>query len=876
MKGFSLTRFLFLTGIVFFLKTFFPSPLLAQSCPPNNCLDINAFATSYSYLKDYFLLTARILNFSGTTFISEFDDNNGIYAGHLGSFWAPVGKEAVYSTHLKVGEDRSSFWRNGFAHGLLFYNRTTKECASEIRGSFNQGMWFPSKLVVSQEYQTPFKGKIIGIKTALPGYQGFALKLKIANSSSQILNLNLLSFSMLNSIATSSQIFYPPTDSNPENKRGYFQYHPEKQVITFSAPHIPNAHLAIGFDRATPLSSYRLADQGPNFIDDDFCDNGILNQVGNDSPEQPGSELGLASELPPLSPQESLQITIYFVFGSTPQSAIGNLETLRNQDVEQLADNFWNQRLEQLSSSVPLLEINNESLKKIYFNSFLNILLNHFENGQGKSFYGLGDITYLGQFPWQAINNSLVWTWTDPQGFKETLENFLQVDLTKCKAYNPITGANYCSSYYAFDPSTIIIAAYDYLTITQDWDFLSQNVFGRAGGQEKTQSVLQWLKEIAYLKEPSPPSNSLVDFGHDNNLYEFRGENCQLKGLYTGKVPTPNGERYALHKKLEEIYRKIDNHFEANKEREMANFAKAALNQLWNDQEGWLDTISLYDETMKPRTTPFRNTFKGVGIFHLLDYSQLLNNYQKEKLLSHLNEFEAPVGLYSVSKNERQKWCQRADWHGPGIYIGELGRLIGILFQNGKSESAYRILTSLSFMANSPYFGQCVNGDSPGFARPVPDGCGSSAYLEGASIAQAFIKGLFGIQPKTRGLQIAPHIPQELANEEILTLKNIRFGANIYSVEIHPNLSLASIIQTEPSHFKISLSSGQKIMVIGGEICQNNDFLCPAGCSPKNDRDCTKTLLRDWGKFPFNSEMDLNFDNRVNALDFGEIFNPED
>jgi len=790
-----------------------PSPTPSPSGSPT---PPTTFMTSYSNIKNYFGNTHRILSFSGTTYISEFDDNSGVYAGHLGSFWAPLGQEAVYSTHLTRGQDRSGYWRNAFAHGLVFYNRDTGQCQSESLSSFTEGAWYPSKLVVTHEYQTPFKGKLTGIKMGIPEYQGFALKLKLENKDSKPLNLNLLSFSMLNSIDKSLHILYPATDSEPENKKGVFRYDSANKVVVFSASHIANTQLAVGFDQGNLLSSYKLGNQGSN-IASDFCDNGILNDIGSDSSGIDGSEAGLATQLPVLSPGQVHELTVYFVF-SPSTSPLSGLLQLRDKDIEQKVDTFWNQRLVELVSQIPELKINDPSLEQLYLNSFLNILMNHFDDKKGRSFYGLGDKEYIAQFPWQAVSVSSVWAWADPAGFKETIRNFLKVDLTRCKAYNPVTGANYCYTYYSFDPSTIILAIYDYLTISEDWAFLSENVSGK--------TILQWLRDLAYLRESTNVNNPLVDFGDDDNLYEFRGEDCQLKGLYTGKVSTPNGERYMVHKKLAEIYRKIGDDSSADAEEQAAEFVKQHMGGLWNASQNWFDTISLYGGSGNLRSTPLRNTFKAVGILHLLDYPGLLSDEQKTGLLSNLDEFVAPYGLYSVSKVERQKWCSRADWHGPGIYIGELGRLIGTLFQSNQTEKAYQILQSLNFMVDSPYFAQCTDGDSPRFASPASDGCGATAYLEGASFAQAFITGMFGVRPQADGVKIAPRIPTILLSRGQVSLSNIKIGDKIYAVKVDSNFTYASISQTGTNAYEVFVPNNTEILVKDGQIV--NGQLDPA------------------------------------------------
>lgn len=888
-----------LLGFLLFKKTFLSAkPVLAQSCQnvdgvcpqgctyenDNDCF-IGKFKKSYREIKEHFSSTHRILNFSGTTYISEFDDNNGVYAGHLGSFWALVSKwkTPVYSSHFALGEDRSAFWRDAFAHGLIFYNRDTGGSGSEIISSFDKGEWYPSKLVVSQDYTTPFVGRVTGTKMGIPGTLGFALKLKIENKGTGTLNLNLLSFSMLNSIAASYDSVFglPRTDEDPNNinKKGTFQYNDLAQAVTFSHLAIsPNAHLSIGFDNGNSLSGYQLADKGPNNINKDFVDNGRLDSTGNDNPNIAGSEAGLATELPAIQPNQSREIIVYFVFGSTPDLSRDNLNRVRNENVEQKADEFWNQRLARLMANIPQVQINDEELERLYLNSVMNLPMNLFDNQQTditiKVYsYNLSEKGFVAEFPWEVASDSLIWTLSDKEGFKETLKDFLKVDVDRCHCRNPLTGESRCLGtpcstcglrYYAFDPSTIILATYDYLSVTEDWGFLSEQVTGKLKGVEKTQTVLQWLHDLAYLRETA--DGSLVDFGHDWNLYEFRDQGCKLRGLYTGQVPTPNGERYVIHKKMAEIYRKKGLNTEALEEERFAGLVKNSLNGLWNGGEKWFDTISLYQfenatsDAIIPRSAPLKNTFKGIWILHLLDYPGLLEAKEKEGLLSHLDEYIAPHGLYSVSKLEKANWCRRTDWHGPGVYIGEFGRLLGILFQNGRQEEAYSILNSVRYLSDVPYFGQTTLGDHEAFGEYDSN----TAYLEGASFAQSFISGMFGVRPVTKGVQVAPVIPSELILRGPVSLSNLHIGNKTYAIRVQSNLTTASITSIGANSFQILMPNYQKTIVVNDSLPDlNND-------GEVNFQDLT-VLLQNWGVSPANPQADLNSDGIVNGMDFEKL-----
>jgi len=842
-------------------------------------VDINTFRTPYTNLKGLMDDTNRIFNFSGTTYLSEFDNtDSGIYTLNLGNFWAYLGNNGSFWTRNlnedwnKTKEERWSNWRDGFSHTIMLFDRKYGKCEVDTPVPFSSGTWYPSKMVVTRDWNIAGMNdaRITGIKTGIPNYQGFAFKLRIENNvpMGEPLELNILSETILNQI-------FGEGITNP--KRGKFEYDVSNKASTFSNG---NAFMAIGFGSNSPAVSFRLSDKALNSQEDliyqDFKDNGVLNSQGSDSVDVDGSQAGLVAQLPAINPGSSYEATVYFVFGSTKQVALSNLQTIRQtfNDIEKTNDDYWNQQLAILYGQIPDLHINDPELEKMYRNAFLNIPMNHFKDST-HDFYSLGDRAYFALFPWQFYFSSFPHILADKNGFKNVLKTNLKINInipnpsnpfSGNKSINPLTEKGGGGYYHSFAPSSIVFAFYDYLSLTQDWDFLNEIIpwLNPGIGITEPQPVIKWLEHYAYHFEQddwmipkgdgtdSSAGGKMIDFGTDQNLYEIRSlvggdppwPACNLTGKYNGKTPLPNGERYMIHKIMSEIYTHRGESVKAAVESDRAFKVKEALNnELWNETEGWYDSIALYNSALNydvatKRPTPLKNTFKAIWIFNLLRYPGLVDLVKRERIISHLGEYEGAYGFNAISNlpGWKENWCTRYDYHGPGLYIGDTAKIISDLFQNGKISEGYRILNKIRYMANSSYYAQCIDGARPKFSSGRFTDCQASAYVDGSSIAQMFIYGLFGVRAKTDGFQVSPSFPDELMSKGVASLTNFKMGDKVYEIVIDPAATSAGVTNLGGNNFRVRLPNKTYFFV---EF--NNNYLTPTPLPPTVTRIPTPT-----------------------------------
>lgn len=779
-----------------------PSQAAAQS------LDINYFKTSFQAFLDHFGSIRRIANFSGTTDFLEFDDEQDdktrVFAGHLGPFFAPP-FYSVYNIN-----NTTPNWRGAFNVGLAFYNRYSGQgTAEESSDPTTEAFWYLSKLEITKNYTNKFHARITGKKIAIPGYRALGLKIKVEdNYQPASENINLL---FLTSIPTIRRLdSWPETQGmdtwnwkpqpSSDSSGQASKYDEVNKAIIYYNPN-QRVYLAVGLNENP--TSWQTDNSSSSTIYYQFINSGVLTNTNSDT-ETNGTSIGLSYNLPALNFGESKELTLLVTIGETENEVIRDFNALKVQNIEALADNFWNKRLNDFLTNSPRLQTDNQTLEKIYYNSLMNLMINKWEGFK----YGTPSIilppfyaysTLMGEttaeYFWSnAPRYSQFLSLVDPSGTKDQIKKFLSLDLSRCRAYNPLPfGSHVCDLPYSFDRWSLARTIYDYST-TVDFAFLEETVGGK--------KVIDYFKEIVeYWDNKAGGADKLADFGDDCNLYEFN-IHCNLGGKYNGYVPAPNAERYDMHQMAADLYQKLGEPALAQASRNKASQIKSAVNSLWNDQAGWFDSIALYDcantdvycqthtctncsSACLPRDQPLRNTMWAVGVSHLLDFDGLLNDNQKQKIINNLkSKFFATYGLTSLPKGET--WCTRGDWHGPGIYSGEAGHILTAIFKTGAKNDAYDLLVGnvvapgYSYLAEIPYWGEVLGWDKPLIPGAGVERYGCTSAVEGASFAQAIVKGMFGISMKENIPKIAPNIPSSLNN---ITLSNIKLQNHLFDVQ---------------------------------------------------------------------------------------------
>ncbi|MBP8591334.1 hypothetical protein KBI33_02570, partial [Candidatus Shapirobacteria bacterium] len=732
--------------------------------------------------------------------MAEFDDGSGkIYAGHLGSFWAPP----FYSD---FGTNKGEWENRGFNFGLVFSDGANCFTESPTDIVTEEAIWYPSKTVVKKAYE---KIEVRGVRIPLPAQRGFALKLTLKNKTNMEQNFRVLLLGFLPAFDTLIRGYDSNSDSMHANgpwvwlmrkpaapKGSRALYDSEKRIIAVGGLITPNlktgenyqGSMVIALDK-NPLS-WELSDSKSTIYNSfrENCQMGRLKNQNGDS-NAPGSAFGLVSDFTKLGPAgsnlESKTITMIIGLGESEQRAMDVVNIFRNKDVEQEADLWWNNRLQKTFSSYPQFGSGDKSLNAIFKNSVLTYLVNRWETiGVIGEAAGYGQS--IGFFPW-LLGTSGFFPMADGTQWKNQLKLLLQNSSIygNCRAIDFIGQDHLCDTFYAYQSVSIIDMVYKYIAISGDNNFLKEKIGGI--------TVFDHLLRILSFDEQKFPQNDLIkDFGNDWNLYEYTRHaiNCNLGGKYTGQVVSPNFERVEAYRQMAELAEKEGLELKKKQFLQIATDIKNRINSvLWDNNAGWFKTLSWWPAceraiSCQRKNSADANYFYNIAPYFLLQYDDLLSPEQGNKLLARFKNFIGNYGLYSLDSTvykDRSVWCSnQTDWHGPGLYSGAVGAVLSGLFKNNKESLAYEILQKYQYLEKVPYFSQALPAEVRAHSL-------SLAYLEGVSLAQSLIEGMFGIRPRVDMLTIEPHIPDELLLKGEVFLKNLNVAGQLYNIFIQNN-----------------------------------------------------------------------------------------
>lgn len=259
-----------------------------------------------------------------------------------------------------------------------------------------------------------------------------------------------------------------------------------------------------------------------------------------------------------------------------------------------------------------------------------------------------------------------------------------------------------------------------------------------------------------------------MDFGAGSQrMIEIRTDG------YEHVVAASNGLAFAYYRQLAEWCRERNDPDAALFEG-WAKTIQEALNQkLWDEKDGWF--VNLYPDGSKQLVLSYH-------LFDLLD-AGILSPHQREAMISRLKEgeFLGPLGMYSMSKADRDHWdLEDVDFGGGGQYTGQPLRIVESLYRSGHAELAWDILSRCTqWTKYFPLIPQEVFADNP----RVPE-VEMPLELDAASAMGAIVFGVFGLRPHVDGtLDVAPSYHHELGQARLTAY---RFRGHSYDVVLAP------------------------------------------------------------------------------------------
>lgn len=395
-----------------------------------------------------------------------------------------------------------------------------------------------------------------------------------------------------------------------------------------------------------------------------------------------------------------------------------------------------------LFQKLPRLESSNPSLERFYNRSLVHFLMNRWDIAQFvlHPYYGTGSVcggcvcNYLWNFgeTWEIL------PLYDPRAAREHIQKFLQTDMTRHFAFNPVTGEAF-GPWYPVNQEKILGLIYHYVKLTGDVRFLSERLDGK--------TVLEHaIAHAVYGDDLSRPV-ALIDYGPANNHLELR------RGYpYNHKMPDLNGRRYENYVMAARLAEAAGQPAPYLLER--AQQLKTVLKQtLWNPNTRWFD---FQDDRGR------KDTRYTVQIFKLFG-SQVLDAEQEAGLLGHLNEreFLSQFGLHSMSKTDVAYDQVDIDNGGGGSCTGFPPQIAERLYKAGRTAAADDILRRILWWGQRlPYWGDSLVANAVDYRKDTPLQC----TIDGVTVAQCIIFGLFGVRAEMDGDIVIDPRPSTLAS----------------------------------------------------------------------------------------------------------------
>lgn len=408
----------------------------------------------------------------------------------------------------------------------------------------------------------------------------------------------------------------------------------------------------------------------------------------------------------------------------------------------------------------PTLRSDNAALDRLYERSLVHLLMNRWEVPEFvlSPYYATGSIkggcvcNYLWNFGevWEIL------PLLDPVAMKAHIKHFLACDLTAHFAFEPLSGDAF-GPWYMVNQEKIIGLIYFYTLITGDTAFLQETVAG--------QTIAAWAVAHATVKDDLTKPVALIDYGPSNSHLELRRAYS-----YNHVMPDLNGRRYDNYIRAAAIAAWAGSPRPDLLERAEAlrGILKATL---WDPGAKWFRFLH------EDGTPELRYTIQVFKLFH----SSVLDQEQVDGLLSHINdhEFLSAQGLHSMSKLDPAYDQVDIDNGGGGSCTCFPPQIAERLYKDGRPGPADEILKRILWWgARMPYWGDSIVANDIAYRKDTPLQC----TIDGATVAQCVIFGLFGIAPQADGTVTIS--PQKTSLFKAAALGPLRLRGQTFTVTV--------------------------------------------------------------------------------------------
>jgi len=522
-----------------------------------------------------------------------------------------------------------------------------------------------------------------------------------------------------------------------------------------------------------------------------------------------------------LGPNESITIYNHMSYGDQQETVINRAEILAStfdstfQAVNTTWENRWkalfNPAADLVSGTFPILETDDEKLKKVYYTGPLTLLyLMNTNLPQHDMVYLTGGPRWGASitFFWDITEWSTLWAVTDPEMMREHLSAWILIDPSQFYGKDNFggkgVGNGYSANYWA-----LFQLIRNYVTVTRDFAFLTEEIGGKTVLNHLEDYALNWKKRSPYRQgQNSSTAYDLADFGDDEwNLLE-------CVPTYKHIVPSFNAGYIWMMRELAGLYDHAGSLLKAEgqKKRKVAG-EKEEPGEPGTMAEGTeVEPGALKQKAESLRSEAEEMTgrllelYAGDGVWyslypdgekievrHCLDFMFLgryIPNDIPENIRAEMMDFlyeELLTDTWMRAQSLKDIAADHSDRpdHGPlGAFDGWPAGTMDALTQMGYPEKAlafYRAIEPVTYegcWAQAHELWGENRFNSHARVRIAQRGWGNRESSGGISISQVMLKNFFGFYPDVKGNPLINTAPENFSGK----LHHIRYGGAYYTL----------------------------------------------------------------------------------------------
>ncbi|GAC1408596.1 MAG: hypothetical protein NVSMB57_00040 [Actinomycetota bacterium] len=431
---------------------------------------------------------------------------------------------------------------------------------------------------------------------------------------------------------------------------------------------------------------------------------------------------------------------------------------------------------DRFSGSLPLLETNDEDIRKIYNLGALGVV--YFKRDSPASFIGRTYDTLMPSF-WQTA--TFLWDYSlsgqvhamlDPHVMRKHLEHWMATDVHTCFGTEWLTGAP-MGAWYAVNDYAMSRLISDYVRFTGDRAWLSAQVPLPDG---KPMTVRDHLHRFAGNWEAFRTPNGLADYGGIGNLLE-----CVAS--YVHEVASLNAGNVWSLRAAADIAQMEGDEASAKLLRVSAESLLAEVRTLYADGAGTWNARDPHGNLV-----PVTHCYDFLTVLQTIG-DDLTDRQRGEMADFAMREYRTPSWMRALSIRDPDAYSStRPDHQWTGAYTAWPPLTIAGLYKVGRVNDAFAWLKDLAKSGNQGIFGQAhfaedvFTPEGPGAIKASADfpyitdwACSSS----GAWV-QVVIESIFGVRARVDGsIDAAPAFG---SLDPSSRLKGLRFQGRLYDV----------------------------------------------------------------------------------------------